>query len=617
MDVSGMREIKSRLAFDGSGTGSVYFYAQCASAIGFSSERALEVALISQSGEMIEECTCDGMSFVLPSQGNYRLAFLPDAKGRGEITLYCGDGVLPYLMPGVGVLWEHGAVYPLLLAKNQSHTLWVISSAEDKSDAAAVIKGIDYGRDVSVSMDGEPFAADWYPKMERPWFWHSACIGVARIMSFTLPMTASDVRFTVYGRVVAALCEPFVMPPFGKLRVRVCDGDGGDSDARVEVFVDSERVALEDRLSGEDTVIYLPYGRYRVRASHGMFYSVDEALAEVSSDSAELTLTVREAIKLPHGWIPGELHTHSALEDATLFPRQVMRAARSCGRGFCYMTDKRVELLGDFGLHEADREGVFAGFPGQEIMCHELHTNLLNPSHTVENPEAEELSRTNRDIESKVEGWLAEYRRMKEHRPCLIMHNHPEHRAEVMKRGQPYFRSWWVTDMFGEDYHLVENCGFEGWFDRLDRGRRLYAAWTGDGHDCTLMYPGMEGVCVYTGGELSERAVTDALEQGRFFSCRAPGAFIDIERTERGVRVTVSASLPVDVVEIVADSRVIASFSGEGSCIAEVCADIPDGTLWAMARTKLRGGDWDRTRYSFTPFMESGYTAFTNPLFFT
>jgi len=43
--------------------------------------------------------------------------------------------------------------------------------------------------------------------------------------------------------------------------------------------------------------------------------------------------------------------------------------------------------------------------------------------------------------------------------------------------------------------------------------------------------------------------------------------------------------------------------------------EIALGTRWCIARVKLSGGDLDEKRHSFTPFMESGYAAFTNPIF--
>jgi len=292
-----------------------------------------------------------------------------------------------------------------------------------------------------------------------------------------------------------------------------------------------------------------------------------------------------------------------------------MRAARVNGRNFCFMTDKDIDHLERFGLHECDVPGKFLALPGQEIMCHELHTNVLNPAYRIENPEADNLNQVNPDIEERIAGWLSHVKGMKKKQPCMIMHNHPSHRPEVAQNGQPYFRSWWVSDLFPE-YTLVENCDYSGWFDRLNRGRILYAAWTGDGHDCTLMYPGKEGVIVNTGGELTPEAILRALENGEFFSCRAPGMVLFTEAAGRAVKVFAEAASDIDRVEVIADGRVVKTLPGNGKVLSEEVS-LPDDIHWCIARAKLKGGQWDRETHSFTPFMEAGFDAFTNPLFFT
>lgn len=612
-----MANEKNILIFTGEGSATVYFYAKKNTCIGFISDTPLDYRLSDAFDEELTSGHGAELSYVTDGAcGNFRLVFLR-SQCAAEIKLVFDDSAVPYIMPGVGVLWEHGGVFPLLLSKKCPHNLWMISDERDVTEPVAVIKGVDYGEDVRITSDRGEYTADWYPKMSRPWFWNTAKLPKEKIIRFDIPAASADVRFTVYDRNVMALVPPKGHLPLGELRVNVTDESGNDIDSRIEVFVGDERVAMSDSMANERHPIYLPQGRYRVRASHGMFFGEAETVVDLCEKVAEITLVLTETVKLPDGWFAGELHTHSSLEDATLFPRQVMAAARACGRHFCFMTDKNVEQLESFGLRDFDKYGRFLSIPGQEIMCHELHTNLLNPSKTVKNPEAEDLTSVNPDIEEKIEGWLRQYRSMKKDRPCLIIHNHPTHRAEVAKRGKPYFRSWWVSDMFSCDYHLVENCGYEGWFDRLNRGHRLYAAWTGDGHDCTLMYPGKEGVCVYTGGELTPGAVIKALEEGRFFSCRAPGCFAHINKTsEQKLHIAVTASVPIERIELISDGKLAGTFSLEGRLEADIYTDIPENARWCMARVKLSKGDWNPKLHSFTPFMEDGFAAFTNPLFF-
>ena len=604
-----------RLTFTAKLDSSIYFQTENEAEIGFRSSRMLGFTVIDENGCTVTDGIGDDVTVLLAEKGNYKLLLHADAQQSASISVLCDDGALAYLMPGVGVLWNHGAEFPLLLAEDTEHELWLLSHADDKTEAVAVIKGVDFGEDVRVICDGVPFSADWYPKLGRRWFWHSACLPAGVCTGFALPKGQKPVRFTAYSRTVVALCEPVQSFRFGALRVTVTDSEGNEIDARIEVFSGNERVAMQDKLCGETDPIYLPAGCYTLKVGHGVFWR--EELIELCLGEGDTDISVRlsEDVRLPSGWILGELHTHSSLEDATLFPRQVMRAARANGRSFCFMTDKDTDLLDKFGLHDHDLDGKFMAIPGQEIMCNEIHMNVLNPAYRIENPEADDLSRVNHDIEKKIDGWIAEVDRMKAECPCMIMHNHPTHRPEVA-RNSGYFRSWWASDLHPNDLNLVENCGYPDWFDRLNRGRRLFAAWTGDGHDCTLMYPGKEGVAVYTGGELSDKAIISALENGSFFSTRAPGVVLMISAEGRKVSFVAEAGTPIDTVEVVADGHVKQSVGGDGMSRVEGEITLPVESRWAIVRARLVGCQWDRSTHSFTPFMEAGYDAFTNPVFF-
>lgn len=606
-----MKMTCNALTFTAEAEATVYFQAKENSSVGFSADAPLLWRLTDCFDNLLAEGCSPSASEA--GSGDLRLTFLPDEKGKRTLNIWFSDNAVPYLMPGAGVLWDHGAVYPLLLGKEQSHTLFV-PGKDDPRTPVTVIKGIPFGEEVSISVQSEKIPADWFPKLGRKWFWHSAELPAEKDLRFELPASESDIRFTVYNRTAVLLTpsEDFCM---GKLYLSAADEDGNPIDARFELFVGSERVALSDQFAGESPFISLPKGKYTLRTSHGMLWSTDEREITVGDEPLTENVTLTEVVPLPEGWFWGELHTHSALEDATLFPRQVMRAARAMGRHFCFMTDKDIRHFDRYGLHDADKAEKFLALPGQEIMCHELHMNVLGTDLAFPNPEADHLDQANFDIEQRLENWLSAYRKMKTERPCLIMHNHPAHRAAVMAKGQPYFRSWWVSDQ-NRDFVLTENCGYQGWFDRLDRGRKLFAAWTGDGHDSTLMWPGMEGVCVHA-GKLTAETIIDALENGRFFSCRAPGMFLDIVRTgENSVTVTAKAAFPIHSVELVGDSKVFASLDGEGCSALEKQISLPEGLHWVIARAKLDfDGIWDEKRFSFTPFMEAGYDAFTNPIF--
>ena len=253
--------------------------------------------------------------------------------------------------------------------------------------------------------------------------------------------------------------------------------------------------------------------------------------------------------------------------------------------------------------------------------------NVLGVDRTIDNPEADDLNAVNHDIEAKIARWLNEIHAMQARRVTTFMLNHPWHRPETMRRGQPYFRSWWVADVFRE-FHIVENFDYERWFDRLNRGRRLFGAWTGDGHDSAAMYPGREGVCVYVGDALSEESVIRAVDAGRFVSLRYPGVFIDM--TAAGARVgetaksaetatvTLSGCGTVEALELIADGKIVETrgdFELETGKMRRETFDIPENATWIVARVRMQDTGWDEKRYSFTPLMCAGYDAFTNPIF--
>ncbi len=605
----------TKLILNGEAKASLHFLAHEAGAIGFLAGRPLSWRLTDAFDRPIDAGTGDSLCRAV-EKGGYRLTFTPFDGEKIRIQPAVTGAITPYLMPGVGVLWQHGARYPLLLDGGAAHTLWLLASPAEKLEAAAVIKGIPNGEAITVRCDGEAVGCEWYPKLGRPWFWHTAAIPTAECVRFGLPAGETDIRFTAYNRTVAALKEPAGTISWGSLSLTATDANGEPIDARFEIFIGSERIALRDQLADESEPVYLPQGRYTVRVSHGKLWNKAEATVDVGIDPATCALSIAPEVHLPEGWVFGELHTHSSLEDATLFPRHVMRAARCTGLSFCFMTDKDIDRLDEMGLHDVDVPGRFLALPGQEIMCHELHTNVLNPTHRIENPEADFLSRPNPDIEAKLEGWLGEYQSMRAEQPCLIMHNHPTHRPEAALKGQPYFRSWWVHDLHPETYTLVENCGYAEWFDRLNRGHRLYAAWTGDGHDCTLMEPGKEGICLHLGGELSAANIIRALEAGDFFSLRAPGMLLQIEYDGQGrIGIRAASGRVIEKIELIGDGRVIERFDGAGQNRLGAGIALPQGLHWVMARAKLVGSEWEEATHSFTPFMQAGWDAFTNPIF--
>lgn len=142
------------------------------------------------------------------------------------------------------------------------------------------------------------------------------------------------------------------------------------------------------------------------------------------------------------------------------------------------------------------------------------------------------------------------------------------------------------------------------------------------------MYPGKEGVCVYVGQSLTAESIIEALEEGRFFSMRAPGAFVNMTvdgvpmggtvcRGGQPMEACIAArgSRSIRRIELVADGAVVEAVEPSGAREVDLRLQIPDGARWVVARIKLDGGEWDSSTHSFTPLMVAGYDAFTNPVF--
>lgn len=553
----------------------------------------------------------DSTSITAQTADIYRVSLFPDDGEPLTVSLEYDNGVMPFLMCGQGVLWQHGSIFPLLFAKGSEHSVWTVRDPAFDIQTV-VVKGVPFGGNIhTAAPDGSAPITDWNPKLEgRPWFWHSSELhNSAEWLRFDFRSDDNDIRFAMTNTSIFALTEPERSFRTGKIRLAAINESGKRIDARYEFFVRQERVAMYDILRDENVSVTLPHGKYRLRVSAGFTKSVFVDEVTVGNDPISPIIILHDTMRLPKGWALGELHMHSSFEDATLYPEQVMRAARVNGRNFCFQTDKDIDALLKYGTSMYDIKGSFIGLPGQEIMCHELHMNILNTDHQIENPEADDLGAVNPDITDKIQKWLSEIKEMRGRIPCTFMLNHPFHNPTTMK-GPAYFRSWWVADVF-DDFGLTENCDFERWYDRLNRGRWLNAALTTDSHDATLVYPGRSGVCVYVGDELSAESIIKALDAGRFFSVNEPGAFLDI-RVENGkVVIDAAAPVPIKTIELISMGSVAKKFTVDGK-ESRIETDIPRGSKWVAARMILDDSEYSRGDHYELPFMCAGYHAFTN-----
>ena len=590
----------NKLAFTGEKDALIFFDAAAGDAVALRVSAPIEARFTDDHGREIAR----GLSCTFEKAGVYRALLAGDGGGRRTVEIEHGAGTLPFLMPGTGIVWDHGQLYPLLLAAEGDHTVYMMNNPAF-GRAVCCVKGAPSDERVRLSDKNGALAADWYPKLGRQWFWESAQVrSKERWLRLDLQTGGRDTRVTLTHSGAALLSRPDRPTRTGVLTLAAEDETGERVDARFEMWIGDERVYMEDVLRHEVARAVLPVGAYRLRVTRGVRCEPFETEVCVT-DGGETAVRARlhERLVLPRGWALGELHCHSSFEDATLFPTETMRAARANGLNFCFQTDKDVEKLLEYGV------------------------NVLGVDRTIDNPEADDLNAVNHDIEAKIARWLNEIHAMQARRVTTFMLNHPWHRPETMRRGQPYFRSWWVADVFRE-FHIVENFDYERWFDRLNRGRRLFGAWTGDGHDSAAMYPGREGVCVYVGDALSEESVIRAVDAGRFVSLRYPGVFVDL--TAGGARVgetaqnaavatvTLNGCGTVEALELIADGIIVETrgdFALETGKMRRETFDIPENATWIVARVRMQDTGWDEKRYSFTPLMCAGYDAFTNPIF--
>lgn len=464
-----MERNKNLLLFTGKKDAVIFVDALAGAEIRLELSRRLDVRYTDSDGGELGR----GEACVFMESGVYRIVLPGDNAGECDVALVHDERLTPFLMPGAGVLWNHGSVFPLLLKKGCAHTLYAVGDPAFGTKTACIKGAGDAERIGVYAADGSRLKADWYPKLREPWFWTSAELpGGGELIRFELEAGKADVRFTLLNCNIVSLSQPTRAFRTGGLRLVAEDEQGSETDARFELFVEGERVALYDALAGESPLLTLPVGAYLMRVGRGVEYETAEQLIRVEAGESEAVVRPERVLRIPEGWALGELHTHSALEDASLFPGHVMRAARANGRNFCFLTDKEVDKLLEYGVDMCDQPGRFIGLARQEIMCHELHMNVLNTDRRIDNPEADDLMEVHPDIEARIARWLEKIREIQRERPCAFVLNHPMHRPDAA--GMPYFRSWWVADVFRE-FRLVENFSYEGWFNRLNRGRKLYA----------------------------------------------------------------------------------------------------------------------------------------------
>lgn len=562
--------------------------------------------------------------------GIYRIWLPADGGAPRELVMQCSECVTPFIIPGPGITPSHfPEPHPSLsLAGNRHYELYIPMATGQHSAYIAYKRSDASEPEIRIYDDKGVITPEWMPICQGMPY---RCTMI-KTDSQTLRLNAfalNPLRLTAWEGNAILLGKPDGGLPTGSLCMRAYDRAGERLDARFEVYVGNELIMERDVLCDEDGYAELPEGKYTVYVHHGGRYNRVSINVILLRDSVRnIDVCLNELVTLPRGWAWGDEHVHSVYEDGAPLPDMIMRAARAAGSNFVFLTDHDVDGLLRYGVSSADKAGVFVGMPGQEITCHELHMNVLNARWQIP-VELEPYTLVHTDICSRIESYLNEISRMNADGQTAFMLNHPSHMQSVQDNpALGYFRSWWVQDKFPQ-FKIVENYDFQGWFDRLNRGEHLTGVWTTDSHDCSRLYAGKKGTCVYVGDELTPKNIIDGLMAGHCFNARWPGAaiFLSVNETNMGdtlsikrgteliAHISAKSAVSIERMDVVVNGFVAAEISAHDAMSIEADVKLPADAAWTIARIYMKDSQWPMDGHSHEPLMESGVGAFTNPVY--
>jgi hypothetical protein len=547
----------------------------------------------------------------------------PDGTPPGRVRLR-GEGLYPFLLPGPGIVPSHFPIPEpaLRLAANGPFTCWC--DVPDRVERLTVQALLPAAALPALHRpDGSALPLHW--RMPRSSY-RVAEVGVGGAGGWwALPVRGcrDDARLTTYEGLPLFLLRPPERFPYVTLAVDVTDGRRGIA-ARVQALRDERLVALRDLLPGERTELHVPPGRLTVTASAGIQYAaVAVGRAASPGEHATFTLPLTATLTPEPGWYAGDHHMHSYFEDGGQAPEAVVRAARAEGLAYLFLTDVPEPLL-EAGLQRHNVPGEFLALPGQEVVNPAVHCNALNTRRTLPCPEYGD----NTPGYPGPPEWLAAIaQQQQEGQPATLMLNHPSHRPESAAR-HPYFRAWWVADAHPE-IRLVENFDLPSWYARLNQGRRLVGLWTTDTHDVVFIPPGARRTYVHVPGELTEATLLAALEAGRCFNTRHPGALLYLtvdgagpgetartasdEGAGRLVQLRCQSNRPLQRLDLVCQGAVVRRWSPAGAtwCTVEERLAVEG---WVLALAYAEEAPPSTNGHTGTPLDVDGCIAFTNPV---
>ena len=148
------------LAFTGEKDAMIFFDAAAGDTVALRVSAPIEARFTDDHGREIAR----GLSCTFEKAGVYRALLAGDGGGRRTVEIEHGAGTLPFLMPGTGIVWDHGQLYPLLLAGERAHTVYMMNNPAF-GRAVCCVKGAPSDERVRLSDKNGALAADWYPKL--------------------------------------------------------------------------------------------------------------------------------------------------------------------------------------------------------------------------------------------------------------------------------------------------------------------------------------------------------------------------------------------------------------------------------------------------------------------
>ncbi len=235
-------------------------------------------------------------------------------------------------------------------------------------------------------------------------------------------------------------------------------------------------------------------------------------------------------------WYRGDLHAHSEHSDGANTVDEIIAYARRVGLEYFALTDHNTISHWDDLARLND--GAPLLIPGEEITMYGGHANVWGLDDWID------FRGTDAD---KVRQLVEDANR----RGSMFSINHPDSPIPWL---HPAVRGYQAVEAWNGPWRYFNEPALLRWEDHLQRGERMVAVGGSDSHcvpPARMTQPNGPGepcTWVYVEGELTQRAVLDAVSRGRVFISETPGGpYIDL-RCDADGDGTFEA-LPGDVVQ--------------------------------------------------------------------